>query len=156
MRPAFPSSALYPIAETLLIAAAGGVAFVLIGFPAGLVTGSMLAVTVAALLGRPMKIPLLLARVCYVVTGTLLGAVVTPATLAGIATWPLSSMLYPLASLAYYDPRLKHRSAIRVFPFGLRSSGRADLSLRRRGEDQPCDQGGVFLVLSPGRAHRPA
>ena len=71
MRPAFPSSALYPIAETLLIAAAGGVAFVLIGFPAGLVTGSMLAVTVAALLGRPMKIPLLLARVCYVVTGTL-------------------------------------------------------------------------------------
>src|SRR2546427_439925 len=69
-----------------------------------------------------------------------------------IATLPLSSMLYPLASLAYYDPRLKHRSAIRVFPFGLRSSGRADLSLRRRGEDQPCDQGGVFLVLSPGRA----
>src|SRR5256712_9462547 len=70
-----------------------------------------------------------------------------------IATLPLSSMLYPLASLAYYDPRLKHRSAIRVFPFGLRSSGRADLSLRRRGEDQPCDQGGVFLVLSPGRAN---
>src|SRR2546427_8531968 len=69
-----------------------------------------------------------------------------------IATLPLSSMLYPLASLAYYDPRLKHRSAIRVFPFGLRSSGRADLSLRGRGEDQPCDQGGVFLVLSPGRS----
>src|SRR3989475_6796178 len=72
-----------------------------------------------------------------------------------IATLPLSSMLYPLASLAYYDPRLKHRSAIRVFPFGLRSSGRADLSLRGRAEDQPCDQGGVFLVLGPGRSDGP-
>jgi uncharacterized protein len=99
MRPGFPSSALYPIAETLLIAAVGGVAFVLIGFPAGLVTGSMLAVTVAALLGRPMKIPLLLARVCYVVTGTLLGAVVTPATLAGITTWPLSVALLVVSAV---------------------------------------------------------
>ena len=34
-------------------------------------TGSMLAVTVGALLGRPMKIPLPLARVCFVITGTL-------------------------------------------------------------------------------------
>ena len=94
MRPVFPSSGtLIPTAETLLIAAVGAIAFLLIGFPAGLVTGSMLAVTVAALLGRPMKIPLLLARVCYVVTGMLLGAVVTPATLAGIATWPLSVAL---------------------------------------------------------------
>jgi membrane AbrB-like protein len=90
----FPSfSTLIPTAETLLIAAVGAIAFLLIGFPAGLVTGSMLAVTVGALLGRPMKIPLPLARVCFVITGTLLGAVVTPATLAGIATWPLSVAL---------------------------------------------------------------
>src|SRR5437870_240249 len=72
-----------------------------------------------------------------------------------IATLPLSSMLHPLASLAYHDRRLKHRSAIRVFPVGLRSCWKLDLSLRRRDEDQPCDQGGVFLVLSPGRANGP-
>src|SRR2546425_261333 len=72
-----------------------------------------------------------------------------------IATLPLSSMLHPLASLAYHDRRLKHRSAIRVFPFGPRSCWKVDLSLRGRGEDQPCDQGGVFLVLSPGRADGP-
>src|SRR2546425_5279576 len=72
-----------------------------------------------------------------------------------IATLPLSSMLHPLASLAYHDRRLKRRSAIRVFPVGLRSSGRADLSLRGRAEDQPCDQGGVFLVLGPGRSDGP-
>jgi uncharacterized protein len=99
MRPAIPPpSALYPFAETLLIAAVGGIIFLLMGFPAGLVTGSMLAVAGAALLGRPMKIPLPLARACYVIIGTLLGAVVTPATLAGIATWPLSVVLLALSA----------------------------------------------------------
>ena len=99
MRPAIPPpSALIPFAETLLIAAAGGVTFLLIGFPAGLVTGSMLAVAAAALLGRPMKVALPLARVCYVIIGTLLGAVVTPATLAGIATWPLSVALLAVSA----------------------------------------------------------
>ncbi len=77
-------------AETLLIAAAGGVGFALLGVPAGLVSGSMLATAIAALLGRPMRVPLLLARVCFVLIGMLLGAVVTPATLRGIGTWPLS------------------------------------------------------------------
>jgi membrane AbrB-like protein len=99
MRPAIsPPSALFPFAETLLIAAAGGALFLLIGFPAGLVTGSMLAVAVAALMGRPMKVAFPVARVCFVVIGTLLGAVVTPATLAGIATWPLSIALLAVST----------------------------------------------------------
>jgi membrane AbrB-like protein len=93
-----PPNVLIPFAETLLIAVAGGATFLLIGFPAGLVTGSMLAVAVAALLGRPMKVALPMARACYVIIGTLLGAVVTPATLAGIATWPLSIALLALSS----------------------------------------------------------
>src|SRR5438045_1365616 len=79
MRSGFPSfSTLVPTTETLLIAAVGAIAFLLIGFPAGLVTGSMLAVTVGALLGRPMKIPLPLARVCFVITGPVLGRGGTP------------------------------------------------------------------------------
>jgi membrane AbrB-like protein len=99
MRPAIsPPSVLIPYVETLLIAAAGGVTFLLIGFPAGLVTGSMLAVAMAALMGRPMKVALPLARACYVIIGTLLGAVVTPVTLAGIATWPLSVVLLALSA----------------------------------------------------------
>src|SRR5213593_3680056 len=88
-----PPKVLIPVAETLLIATIGGVAFLLIGFPGGLVTGSMLAVAVAALLGRPMTLPLPLARVCILIIGILLGAVVTPATLKGIAAWPLSIAL---------------------------------------------------------------
>jgi uncharacterized protein len=90
MLPPFPKQALIPFAETLLTAAAGGVAFTLIGVPAGLVSGSMLVTAAAALMGRPMKVPLSLARVCFVLIGILLGAVVTPATLRGMATWPMS------------------------------------------------------------------
>lgn len=82
-----------PYAETLLIAAAGGVAFTLVGVPAGLVSGSMLVTAAAALMGRPMKVPLPLARVSFVLIGILLGAVVTPETLRGMATWPLSIAL---------------------------------------------------------------
>ena len=80
-------------AETLLTAAAGALIFQILGLPGGLVSGSMLAVAVAALAGRPVRVPLPLARVCFVLIGMLLGAVVTPETLHGIASWPLSVAL---------------------------------------------------------------
>ena len=85
--------ALLPCSETLLIAIAGGMAFTWIGIPAGLVSGSMLATALAALLGRPMTIPVPLAQAAFVLIGILLGAVVTPETLRGISTWPLSILL---------------------------------------------------------------
>jgi uncharacterized protein len=101
MPPQFPPSrTLIETAETLAIALAGGAAFALLGLPAGLVSGSVLAVAAAALLGRPVRLPLPLARVCYVIVGALLGTVVTPATLHGVATWPASIALLMLASLA--------------------------------------------------------
>lgn len=87
------------VAETLLIAAVGGIGFYLIGFPGGLVSGSMLTVAVAALAGRPMKIPPPLARLCFILVGILLGAVVTPETLRGVATWPLSVALLVVAAI---------------------------------------------------------
>src|ERR1700691_5661383 len=94
MWPAIPPlRALREPAETLLVAAAGGLAFTLLGFPAGLMSGSVLAVTVAALLRRPAKVPITLARICYVIVGILLGAVVTPQTLKGFTTWPASVLL---------------------------------------------------------------
>src|SRR5690348_15959047 len=99
MNPAF-RRILLETAETLAIALAGGVTCVLRGLPAGLVSGSVVAVATAALLGRPMRVPLMLARICYVVVGTLLGTVVTPETLRGVITWPASVALLMLASLA--------------------------------------------------------
>jgi uncharacterized protein len=85
--------------ETLAVALAGGLAFTYLGLPAGLVSGSVLAVAVVALLGRPMRMPLLLARFCYVIVGILLGAVVTPETLRGVTTWPISIALLVVCSL---------------------------------------------------------
>src|SRR5215510_7469392 len=100
MPPVFPPSReLIRAVETLLIAAAGGVGLQLIGFPGGLVSGSMLTVAIAALAGRPMKVPPPLARVCFVLVGVLLGAVVTPETLRGVATWPLSVALLVIAAI---------------------------------------------------------
>jgi membrane AbrB-like protein len=96
---ASPQRELAHIIETLLIATVGGVGFYLVGFPGGLVSGSMLTVAVAALAGRPVRIPLSLARLCFVLVGILLGAVVTPATLKGVATWPLSVALLVVAAI---------------------------------------------------------
>jgi membrane AbrB-like protein len=90
---------LLEVAETIGIAAAGGVAFAAIGMPAGLVSGSILAVAGAALAGRPAKVPLWLARICFVLVGMLLGAVVTPETLRGVVTWPLSIALLAISTV---------------------------------------------------------
>ena len=87
-------------AETLAIALAGGAAFTALGLPAGLVSGSVLATAAAALVGRPVKIPLPLARVGYVIVGILLGAVVTPQTIKGVTIWPASVGLLMVASIA--------------------------------------------------------
>ncbi len=86
-------------AETLLIATAGALFFIWIKFPAGLICGSMLAVAVAALAGRPMTVPGPLARVVFVVVGISLGAVVTPQTLHGVVDWPLSIALISVSAI---------------------------------------------------------
>ena len=73
-----------------LLYAVGGTVFTLIGAPAGLVSGSLLSVAAASLLGRPMMVPRPLSRVLSVLVGISLGAVVTPETLQGLFAFPLS------------------------------------------------------------------
>jgi uncharacterized protein len=87
-------------AETLAIAVAGAVIFVLLNLPAALISGSVIFTAAAALCGRPMRLPLPLARVGYVIVGILLGTVVTPETLHGISAWPGSILLLMLCSIA--------------------------------------------------------
>jgi hypothetical protein len=48
---------------------------------------------VAALAGRTIFVPGLLARTCFVALGLSLGAVATPETIAGIARWPISVVI---------------------------------------------------------------
>ena len=78
------------LAETLAYAVIGGGAVGLLGVPAGFLSGAILAVSVAAIAGRPMFVPVWLARALYGLIGISLGAVVTPETLHGMATYPLS------------------------------------------------------------------
>ena len=78
------------VAETLAVAAVGGVTLGLLGIPAGWLSGAILAVAAAALAGRPMLIPTSLMRALLVLIGMSIGAVVTPETLQGIAAYPLS------------------------------------------------------------------
>lgn len=88
------------LSETLVYAVAGGVALGLTGFPAGWLSGAMLCVAIAALAGRPMGVPMPLARIVYVAIGIWLGAVVTPETLRGVTAWPLSILMLALAIVA--------------------------------------------------------
>jgi len=86
-------------AETLFYAVCGGIVFTLLGLPAGLVTGSLIVVATAALAGRPMIVPLPLARFIYVLVGICLGAVVTPELLHGIASFPLSIAILTVSTI---------------------------------------------------------
>jgi uncharacterized protein len=86
-------------AETLAIAALGGLVLTWLGFPAGLVTGSLLGVAAAALLGRPVFVPASLSRVISVLVGISLGAVVSPETLKGLAAFPLSVAVLAISTL---------------------------------------------------------
>ncbi len=89
-------------AETLAISAAGGLAFGLGGVPAGYVSGSLTAVAAAGLIGRPTFVPAPLVRLVLFALGVVLGAAVTPATLTGVATWPLSIAMLALCMVALF------------------------------------------------------
>lgn len=80
-------------AEALLIAAAGGIAASFAGVPAALISGSVLATAIAAVAGRPLAVPVTLARAVFVIVGMALGAIVTPETLRGFAAYPVTLAL---------------------------------------------------------------
>jgi uncharacterized protein len=81
------------VAETLLIGGTGGMALGLPGFPAGWLSGAILAVSIAALAGRSVRIPDPLARITFVITGISLGGAVTPEAVGGMSAWPASLAL---------------------------------------------------------------
>jgi membrane AbrB-like protein len=91
------------LTETLAVAAVGGLTLGLLGMPAGFLSGSILAVACGSLAGRPMLIPTALMRALLVLIGMSLGAVVTPATLNGMATYPLSiaALIAAMAAISY-------------------------------------------------------
>jgi len=84
-------------ALTLAAATVGGAVFTFFDLPAAWLAGSLVAVSALALTGVPVYVPDLLRKIIFVVLGISLGATVTPETVAGIRTWPITLALLVLS-----------------------------------------------------------
>jgi uncharacterized protein len=76
--------------ETLLIGLAGGIFFQWLELPGGLISGAMIAVGAAAIAGRPMGLPSLMAHIILMTLGLSLGSMVSPQMLTNMASYPVS------------------------------------------------------------------
>jgi uncharacterized protein len=85
------------LTETLAIGAVGGGLLGLAKFPAGWLSGAIIAVAIAALARRPVRVPMLLGQAANIVLGISLGASVTPDSVARMASWPASLAVLALA-----------------------------------------------------------
>jgi membrane AbrB-like protein len=75
---------------TLVVAAAGGALLALFGVPAAWLSGALVAVTAIALLGFPARVPDVMRRAVFLVLGISMGTAVTPETIAGVRSWPIT------------------------------------------------------------------
>ncbi|WP_027530645.1 AbrB family transcriptional regulator [Bradyrhizobium sp. WSM3983] len=98
--------------ETLVIGAAGGLAFLAVGLPGGLISGSMIAVGIAAIAGRQLAVPPLLTQTVLVLLGISLGSVVSRHLIQQVSAYPLTIGLLALATFcstfgsSYYLQRI--------------------------------------------------
>jgi len=139
------------IVESLLIGAVGGFLFDAARFPAGWLAGSMVFAAVASLAGRPIYVPSLLARVCSIALGITIGGVVTPETLRGMSTWPLSIAMVSIsvgaAALATvtYLTRVHGWNTLTAI-FAGTPGGLAQVMALAAEEGRDCDIRGVAIV----------
>jgi uncharacterized protein len=98
--------------ETLAIGTIGGLLFLVAGLPGGLITGAMLAVGSAAMLGRSMAVPAHLTQAVLVLLGISLGSLMSRQLLQHVGAYPVTIGLLALATFcttfgsAYYLQRL--------------------------------------------------
>jgi membrane AbrB-like protein len=85
------------VAVTIAMGAIGGALFDLVGLPAAWLSGALVAVSALALAGFPTQIPDGLRRAVFIVLGISMGTAVTPETIAGIRTWPITMFMLVLS-----------------------------------------------------------
>src|SRR6267154_982706 len=96
---AIPSRAItLNVFETLAIGTAGGVLFLLLNLPGGLISGAMIAVGIAAIAGRPLTMPPILTQTVLVLLGISLGSLVSRQLLQHMGAYPLTIALLALAT----------------------------------------------------------
>jgi uncharacterized protein len=84
--------------ETLSIGTIGGSVFLVTGLPGGLISGAMLAVGVAAMLGRTMAVPAHLTQAVLVLLGISLGSLMSRQLLQHLSSYPLTIGFLALAT----------------------------------------------------------
>ena len=84
--------------ETLVIGAAGGLLFLWLNLPGGLISGAMAAVGIAALAGRPVTMPAILTQSVLVLLGITLGSLVSRQLIQHMSAYPLTIGLLALAT----------------------------------------------------------
>lgn len=98
--------------ETVAIGTIGGLLFLVAGLPGGLITGAMLAVGSAAMLGRPMAVPAHLTQAVLVLLGISLGSLMSRQLLQHVGAYPVTIGLLALATFcttfgsSYYLQRM--------------------------------------------------
>ncbi|MEO1199530.1 MAG: AbrB family transcriptional regulator [Pseudomonadota bacterium] len=85
-----PAPPPFEVLTTLFLAALGGGGAFLLGMPLPWLIGPMLVVALWTLSGRAAPLPDRLRLLAFLVVGISIGAGVTPETVRGFATWPLS------------------------------------------------------------------
>jgi uncharacterized protein len=84
--------------EALSIGTIGGLLFLVAGLPGGLISGAMLAVAFAAMMGRPLSVPPHFAQAVLVILGISLGALMSRQLLQHLSTYPLTIAVLALAT----------------------------------------------------------
>ncbi len=136
--------------ESLAIGGAGGFALDAANFPAGWLAGAMVFTAAAALLGRPIYVPPMLARAFFITLGISIGGVVTPETLKGMATWPFSLVMVSIAmatatlGTVTYLTRLHGWNTITAIFAGL--PGGLSQVMALAAEQENCDVRAVAIV----------
>src|SRR6185295_7100710 len=84
--------------ETLVIGAAGGLLFLWLNLPGGLISGAMVAVGIAALAGRPVTMPAILTQTVLLLLGITLGSLVSRQLIQHMSAYPLTIGLLALST----------------------------------------------------------
>ena len=98
-RPALPSrSEILKALETLAIGSAGGLLFLWLELPGGLISGAMIAVAGAGIAGRPLGLPQPIAHIILMTLGLSLGSMVSPVMIKNLSAYPVTIALLAAAT----------------------------------------------------------
>src|ERR1700754_24495 len=84
--------------ETLAVGSAGGLLFLWLELPGGLITGAMIAVAGAGIAGRPLGLPQPIAHIILMILGLSLGSMVSPVMLKNLSAYPVTIALLAAAT----------------------------------------------------------